>query len=75
MRQQLTKRHWNMKPKDKEERMSGYKQTLSSSVLAKRLADRLPKDEILELALYRELSQLPGGSVLRHVLEEIVKQD
>lgn len=53
----------------------GYKQTLSSSVLAKRLADRLPKDEILELALYRELSQLPGGSVLRHVLEEIVKQD
>lgn len=75
MRQQLTKRHWNMKPKDKEEGMSGYKQTLSSSVLAKRLADRLPEDEILELALYRELSQLPGGSVLRHVLEEIVKQD
>lgn len=69
------KRRWNMKPKDKEERMSGYKQTLSSSVLAKRLAKRLPKDEILELALYRELSQLPGGSVLRHVLEEIVKQD
>ena len=47
MRQQLTKRHWNMKPKDKEERMSGYKQTLSSSVLAKRLAKRLPEDEIL----------------------------
>lgn len=69
------KRRWNMKPKDKEERMSGYKQTLSSSVLAKRLAERLPEDEILELALYRELSQLPGGSVLRHVLEEIVKQD
>ena len=75
MRQQLTKRHWNMKPKDKEDSMSTYKQTLSSSVLAKRLADRLPEDEILELALYRELSQLPGGSVLRHVLEEIVKQD
>lgn len=74
MRRPLTKRHWNMKPKDKEERMSGYKQTLSSSVLAKRLAKRLPKDEILELVLYRELSQLPGGSVLRHVLEEIVKQ-
>lgn len=55
--------------------MNTYKQTLSSSVLAKRLADRLPKDEILELALYRELSQLPGGSVLRHVLEEIVKED
>lgn len=75
MRRQLTKRRWNMKPKDKEESMNTYKQTLSSSVLAKRLADRLPKDEILELALYRELSQLPGGSVLRHVLEEIVKQD
>lgn len=75
MRRQLTKRRWNMKPKDKEDSMSTYKQTLSSSVLAKRLADRLPKDEILELALYRELSQLPGGSVLRHVLEEIVKQD
>ena len=75
MRRQLTKRRWNMKPKDKEERMNGYKQTLSSSVLAKRLAKRLPEDEILELALYRELSQLPGGSVLRHVLEEIVKQD
>lgn len=74
MRRPLTKRRWNMKPKDKEDIMSGYKQTLSSSVLAKRLADRLPKDEILELALYRELSQLPGGSVLRHVLEEIVKQ-
>lgn len=75
MRQQLTKRHWNMKPEDKEESMNTYKQTLSSSVLAKRLAKRLPKDEILELALYRELSQLPGGSVLRHVLEEIVKED
>lgn len=75
MRQQLTKKRWNMKPEDKEESMNTYKQTLSSSVLAKRLADRLPKDEILELALYRELSQLPGGSVLRHVLEEIVKQD
>ena len=75
MRRPLTKRRWNMKPKDKEEHMSGYKQTLSSSVLAKRLAKRLPEDEILELALYRELSQLPGGSVLRHVLEEIVKQD
>lgn len=55
--------------------MNTYKQTLSSSVLAKRLADRLPKDEILELALYREFSQLPGGSVLRRVLEEIVKED
>ena len=55
--------------------MSGYKQTLSSSMLTKRLAKRLPKDEILEPALYRELSQLPGGSILRHVLEEIVKQD
>lgn len=75
MRRQLTKRRWNMKPEDKEESMNTYKQTLSSSVLAKRLADRLPKDEILELALYRELSQLPGSSVLRHVLEEIVKQD
>lgn len=75
MRRPLTKKRWNMKPEDKEESMNTYKQTLSSSVLAKRLAKRLPKDEILELALYRELSQLPGGSVLRHVLEEIVKED
>ena len=58
---------------DKENSMSGYKQTLSSSVLTKRLAKRLPEDKILEPALYRELFQLPGSSVLRHVLEEIVK--
>lgn len=52
--------------------MSEYRQTLSSSVLAKQLAARMPEGEIREAALYREIAQLPGGSILRHVLEQLV---